>query len=71
LFSSNAFSGEARHTPDAEWVAGRTKKTRQNSEPLASIGIAYRRSEEAEAEGQHDDVQHEVLLVGYFRDVKA
>jgi hypothetical protein len=52
-------------------VAGRTKKTRQNSEPLASIGIAYRRSEEAEAEGQHDDVQHEVLLVGYFRDVKA
>ena len=40
----------------------RAKETRQDSKPLASIGVAYSRDEEAEAEGQHDDVQHEVLL---------
>ena len=39
------------------------KKTRQNSKPFAGVGVTYSRREEAEAEGQHEDVQHEVLLV--------
>src|SRR3979409_937469 len=44
-------------------AGGRLTKTRQNSEPLAGIGVTHRRREEAETEGQHDDVQHEMLLV--------
>ena len=40
----------------------RVKKTRQNLEPFAGVGVTHRRHEEAEAEGQHDDVQHEMLL---------
>jgi alkylation response protein AidB-like acyl-CoA dehydrogenase len=32
-------------------------------EPLAGIGVAYAQREEAEPEGQHDDVQHEMLLL--------
>ena len=38
------------------------KKTRQNLEPFAGVGVTHRPREEAEAEGQHDDVQHEMLL---------
>jgi hypothetical protein len=38
------------------------KKTSQNLEPFAGIGIAYPCREEAEAEDQHDDVQHDMLL---------
>jgi len=34
-----------------------------SSQPFAGISIADARREEAEAEGQHDDIQHEVLLV--------
>jgi hypothetical protein len=33
-----------------------------SSKPFAGIGVAYSRREEAEPQGQHDDVQHEVLL---------
>jgi hypothetical protein len=33
-----------------------------SSKPFTGIGIAYSRREEAEPEGQHEDVQHEVLL---------
>ena len=54
LFSSRAFSSEA--------VAVRVKETRQNSKPFAGVGVTYSRHEEAEAQGQHDGVQHEVLL---------
>ena len=39
------------------------KKTRQALKSFAGVGVTDRRREEAEAEGQHDDVQHEVLLV--------
>jgi hypothetical protein len=39
------------------------KKTRQNLKPFAGVGVAHRGCEEAKAEGQHDDIQHEVLLV--------
>jgi hypothetical protein len=38
------------------------KKTRQNLKSFAGIGVTYSDREEAEAEGQHGDVQHEVLL---------
>jgi hypothetical protein len=38
------------------------KKARQNSQAFAGIGVANPCREEAEAEGQHGDVQHEVLL---------
>ncbi len=41
----------------------RVKKTRQNLKPFAGVGVAHCGCEEAEAEGQHDDIQHEVLLV--------
>jgi hypothetical protein len=30
--------------------------------PFAGVGVAYADHEEAEAEGQHDDIQHDVLL---------
>ena len=29
---------------------------------FAGVGVAYRHREEAQTEGQHDDVQHEMLL---------
>jgi hypothetical protein len=38
------------------------KKTRQKLKSFAGIGVTYRRREEAEAEGQHENVQHEMLL---------
>ena len=31
--------------------------------PFAGVGVAYARREQTEPEGQHDDVQHEMLLV--------
>jgi hypothetical protein len=34
---------------------------------FAGVGVAYSRREEAEAEGQHDDVQHEMLLCAVIR----
>jgi hypothetical protein len=49
----------------AKWVPVRVKKTRQNLKPFAGVGVAERRDEEAEAEGQHEDVQHEVLLCAW------
>ncbi len=30
---------------------------------FVGVGVTYSRHEEAEAEGQHDEIQHEVLLV--------
>jgi hypothetical protein len=45
------------------WVPVRVKKTRQNLKPFAGVGVTYRHREEAQTEGQHDDVQHELLLV--------
>src|SRR5258707_14884513 len=30
---------------------------------FAGVGVTHRHHEEADAEGQHDDIQHEVLLV--------
>jgi hypothetical protein len=32
------------------------------SKPLARVGVTHRRHEEAEAEGHHEDVQHQLLL---------
>ena len=32
------------------------------SQPFAGVGVAYARREKAEAERQHDDVQHGMLL---------
>src|SRR6266404_441802 len=46
----------------AKRIPLRVKETRQNLKPLAGVGVAYPRHEETEAEGQHDDIQHEVLL---------
>jgi hypothetical protein len=40
------------------------KKTGQKLKSFAGVGVTHRRREEAEAEGQHDDVQHEMLLCG-------
>jgi hypothetical protein len=38
------------------------KKTRQKLKPFAGVGVTYSRHEESEAEAQHDDVQHGMLL---------
>ena len=38
-------------------------KTRQNLKPFAGVGVTHRQHEEAEAKGQHEDIQHQVLLV--------
>jgi hypothetical protein len=34
-----------------------------SSEPFAGMRITHRYQKEAQPEGQHDDIQHEVLLV--------
>jgi hypothetical protein len=34
-----------------------------SSEPFAGMRITHRHQKEAQPEGQHDDIQHEVLLV--------
>jgi hypothetical protein len=34
-----------------------------SSEPFAGVRITHRHQKEAQPEGQHDDIQHEVLLV--------
>jgi hypothetical protein len=34
--------------------------------PFAGVGVAYARREQTQPEGQHDDVQHEMLLVALF-----
>ena len=39
------------------------KKTRQNLKSFTGVGVTYRQHEEAEAKGQHEDIQHQVLLV--------
>ncbi|MEP6841663.1 MAG: hypothetical protein ABJA75_26700 [Bradyrhizobium sp.] len=36
--------------------------TISSSQPLAGIGVTYARGEEAEAERQHDNVQHGMFL---------
>src|SRR6202020_2198863 len=58
MFRSPMSTFERRRNPV------RATKTRQKSEPFAGVGIAHRRHEEAEAEGHHEDVQHELLLCG-------
>ena len=35
-------------------------------EPFAGVGVTNRRNEEGEAEAQHYDVQHGMLLVARF-----
>jgi hypothetical protein len=49
---------------ERKWVPVRVKKTRQNLKPFAGVGVTDGGREEAETEGQHDDVQHEMLLCG-------
>jgi hypothetical protein len=62
MYSSKSISGEA--------VTGSREEThqdlRQDLKPFAGVGVTNRRNEESEAEGQHDDVQHEKLLVARF-----
>lgn len=47
----------------AKPVTARAAKTRENLKPLAGIGVADSHHEEAQAKGQHDDVQHGILPV--------
>ena len=37
-----------------------------SSKPFAGVGVANRQCEEAQAEDQHDNVQHEMLLAAVF-----
>jgi hypothetical protein len=48
----------------------RVKKTRQNLEPFAGVGVTNRRHKEAEAEGQHDNVEHVMFQCGMISGVK-
>jgi hypothetical protein len=41
--------------------------TISSSQPFAGVGITYARREEAEAERQHDNVQHGMFLYGWSR----
>jgi hypothetical protein len=41
----------------------RAENALRTSEPLAGVGVADGQNEEAEAEGQHEDVEHRMLLV--------
>ena len=34
-----------------------------SSEPLAGVGVGHRHREETEAEDQHENIQHDVLLM--------
>ena len=43
------------------------KKARENLKSFAGVGVAHRRREEAKAEGEHDKVQHEMLLCVVMR----
>jgi hypothetical protein len=38
--------------------------------PFAGVGVAYAHHEEAEAEGQHDNVEHERLLCAAIRGTR-
>jgi hypothetical protein len=69
LCSSRAFSSQSLHwARDPGWVPVRVKKTRQKLKSFAGVGVAHCRHKEAEAEGQHDDVQHQVLLCVVIRE---
>src|SRR5712671_2450524 len=47
----------------AKWTSGSSKKTRQpDLKPIAHDRVADRQREEAEPDGEHDDVQHGMLL---------
>jgi hypothetical protein len=48
----------------AKRMAVRANKTRQKLKSFAGVGVTNRGDEKAETEGQHDDVQHEMLLCG-------
>jgi hypothetical protein len=39
-------------------------ETRQKLKSFTGVGVTHGRNEEAEAEGQHENVQHEMLLCG-------
>jgi hypothetical protein len=54
---SKAFSSEAGTS--SRW------ENASNLKPFAGVGVTYRHHEEAQTEGQHDDVQHELLLVAF------
>jgi hypothetical protein len=69
LCSSRAFSSQSLHwARDPGWIPVRVKKTRQKLKSFAGVGVAHCRHKEAEAEGQHDDVQHQVLLCVVIRE---
>jgi hypothetical protein len=61
-FSFGAFSREAAPV--------RVRKTHQNLEPFAGVGVTNRRHKETEAEGQHENVEHLMFLRGDLRDPK-
>jgi hypothetical protein len=42
-------------------------KTHQNSKPFAGIGVTNRGHEEAEPEGQQENIQHGILLSAVYK----
>jgi hypothetical protein len=48
----------------AKRTAVRANETRQKLKSFTGVGVTHGRNEEAEAEGQHENVQHEMLLCG-------
>jgi len=45
--------------------------TRPPSKPFAGVGIAYAGDKEAEAERQHENVQHGMFLCDMYREAEA
>jgi hypothetical protein len=48
----------------------RPKTASRKSEPFAGVGVTDRGHEEAEAEGQHENIQHGMLLCGVIHGAK-
>jgi len=44
-------------------TGSREENAAESLKPFAGVGVTQRQHEEAEAKGQHEDVQHQVLLV--------
>jgi hypothetical protein len=43
----------------------------ERSKSFAGVGVADRRHEEGKAEGQHENIQHGMLLCGVVREGQA
>jgi hypothetical protein len=55
----------------AKRTAVRANESRQKLKSFTGVGVTHGRDEEAEAEGQHENIQHGMLLCGVVREGQA